>query len=170
MTTKNTRAHLSATVLLSCLIFSTVLYIYYSIAQRFDLLDPITIFANIPGTQDCVPFQIETTFVEQRKYMSMSHDYDYLWADLLPENGGFVQESYEEDVEAGIAMFHQLHCLQMIRMAVQQLQNPENSSQEHHHHSEKRAGTVASNSIHWRHCFDYLQQVGKSNPTDMKRC
>ncbi|KAF2813024.1 uncharacterized protein BDZ99DRAFT_369165, partial [Mytilinidion resinicola] len=52
---------------------------------------------------------------------------------------------------AGIAMFHQLHCLAGFRHAIQQLQ------------AGKKIGysvftDVSEHRGHWPHCFDYLKQ------------
>ena len=60
-----------------------------------------------------------------------------------------VQRHNGEVEEYGISLFHQLHCLQMIRSLLL------NQSWASHHHD---AGQV-DDGPHWAHCVDYLAQV-----------
>jgi Mycotoxin biosynthesis protein UstYa len=74
---------------------------------------------------------------------------------LLPRNGGFLKVRMSDDPEIvtdyGISMFHQLHCLAVLRELVF---SGNFTSQAGHHAREER--------VHWAHCFDYLAQVRTS--------
>ncbi|KAF7893620.1 uncharacterized protein EAF02_001158 [Botrytis sinoallii] len=80
-------------------------------------------------------------FSEHSTYENLSHEYDHLWDELLPQNGGFLRV-YDEDIKSngkentegkkgevqnrkkhkyGITMFHSLHCLGIMRGGVQEL-------------------------------------------------
>lgn len=99
----------------------------------------------------------------------MSTQFDYLWDDLLPENGGFVGDANDNGEGDGIAMFHQLHCLQTIRMEIQQLLEPGGHVKSTSHHHEKRDGMEILDEVHWTHCFDYLRQAcRKAHPINCK--
>lgn len=60
-------------------------------------------------------------FEEHPEFKNFTHEMDSHWDDLVPTNGGFLlQVGKDKHAHAnGISMFHQLHCLSMIRTAVQ---------------------------------------------------
>ncbi|UKZ72510.1 hypothetical protein TrVFT333_000140 [Trichoderma virens FT-333] len=62
------------------------------------------------------------TFSENPQYKNLSREFDHLWDELLTPNGGFIMKKDEEDAvhQYGLSMFHQLHCLAMIRTALQE--------------------------------------------------
>jgi hypothetical protein len=63
----------------------------------------------------CVtPYTQQVDFVPHPEYSNLSYQYDKLWDELLPSNGGFLA-----DTKFGITMFHQLHCLQLLRIGLQ---------------------------------------------------
>lgn len=72
---------------------------------------------------------------------------------LLPQNGGLLKVRMSNDSEKvndyGISMFHQLHCLVVLREIIFP-----GSSTAHAEHDGRMA------RVHWAHCFDYLAQVG----------
>lgn len=76
---------------------------------------------------------------------------DTNWEELLPVGEGFLQVQNENgrNVKMGVSMFHQIHCLVMLRDL---LVNPTMA-----HSSE--TGDWQEDNIHWLHCFDYLAQV-----------
>ena len=84
------------------------------------------------------------TFTDNQQYTNLSSKYDHLWEEeLLTKTGGFITDpssgGHDGDPSyAGISMFHQLHCLSMIRMAL------------------KDSG---ERMPHLTHCLDYLRQV-----------
>ena len=63
----------------------------------------------------CVtPYTQQVDFVPHPEYSNLSSQYDKLWDEILPANGGFLA-----DTKFGITMFHQLHCLQLLRICLQ---------------------------------------------------
>ena len=90
------------------------------------------------------PLITTLTFTDNQQYTNLSSQFDHLWEEeLLTKSGGFITDpsSSGHDGEpsyAGISMFHQLHCLSMIRMAL------------------KDSG---ERMPHLTHCLDYLRQV-----------
>ncbi|KAM0124924.1 hypothetical protein ACHAO1_010843 [Botrytis cinerea] len=87
------------------------------------------------------PLSKTVLFSEHPIYENLSHEYDHLWDELLPQNGGFLRV-FDEDMESngneyaegkkgevqkgkkhryGITMFHSLHCLGIMRGGVQEL-------------------------------------------------
>lgn len=119
-------------------------------------------------------------FVEHKDYMSLDPQYDGLWSDdLLTPNGGYVimdKETNKTD-KMGISMFHQLHCLAMIRDEMQYLSSiidavkeaaifkgewepKEPVERRHGHKSNMDLGNPGHHGqTHVLHCFDYLRQV-----------
>jgi hypothetical protein len=119
------------------------------------------------------------TFSQRDEFFDLSPAGDANWTALLPPNGGFVSHqtkngNYEM---AGLTMFHQLHCLQMIRAAFQDSfsegkealdadlmskdagmgdvgleHNTKNKVKRHGPHLDQE---------HWVHCLDYLMQVSQ---------
>lgn len=71
---------------------------------------------------------------------------------LLPDNGGLLKVRMFDDPQKisnyGISMFHQLHCLVVLREIILR-----NSSSKYAEHDPRTA------HVHWAHCFDYLAQV-----------
>lgn len=87
------------------------------------------------------PLSKTVLFSEHPIYENLSHEYDHLWDELLPQNGGFLRV-FDENMESngneyaegkkgevqkgkkhryGITMFHSLHCLGIMRGGVQEL-------------------------------------------------
>lgn len=104
-------------------------------------------------------------FREHEQYKNLSATFDHFWQELLTPNGGFIRQEDQDHVTHlyGISMFHQLHCLAMIREAFQALQalsdptpSPSRGPRRHEH------GNSTSKENHWLHCFDYLGQVRSS--------
>ncbi|KAI1124452.1 hypothetical protein F5Y10DRAFT_249326 [Nemania abortiva] len=79
---------------------------------------------------------------------------DDLWDSLFPEKLGFVKHPEVAPDVAGIAVFHQLHCLNMLRIAF--FASTDGTLEEmasHDHDANHRASLH-----HIRHCFEYLRQ------------
>ncbi|KAI0142015.1 hypothetical protein BJ166DRAFT_91948 [Pestalotiopsis sp. NC0098] len=125
-----------------------------------------------PGASLPVSGTRKMTFSEHADYMSLGHEHDMLWMDLLTPNGGFIKRPDKHNVERkyGISMFHQLHCLGMMREAVQDLTErlaaAEGSSGPGAGAQSRRdvGGShglhePAAEPDHWLHCFDYLRQT-----------
>lgn len=108
-------------------------------------------------------------FTEHIKYKSLNRDFDVVWDQLLPSNGGFImfRDQDNKKHKYGMSMFHQLHCLSMLRMAMQEFDNAANGAAtatpapEHHHHQrrDQQGSQETPDAPHWLHCFDYLRQV-----------
>ena len=103
------------------------------------------------------------------EYRNLSHEYDDLWDDLVSPNGGFILTLGEGDDDDGnsktvhkngISMFHQLHCLTLLRGAIQRMvdQNHTMSGQQQHGGGNQHSSEHWSQD-HYLHCFDYLRQV-----------
>ncbi|PWY91614.1 hypothetical protein BO94DRAFT_564929 [Aspergillus sclerotioniger CBS 115572] len=74
------------------------------------------------------------------------------WTSLLPPNGGTLKVHTPNNTitSYGISMFHQLHCLTVLRGLI----FPETSQ----HHSPSHSGDDHEDRVHWAHCFDYIAQ------------
>lgn len=108
--------------------------------------------------------------VEALEDMSIAGDQN--WDDLFagdgylflkPENSSFPQEPW------GVSMFHGLHCLQVLRNKIQELDarvsgsEPLQNQGQHGHHHDDSDDSDASN-VHYLHCFSYLAQVRSPYP------
>jgi hypothetical protein len=120
------------------------------------------------------------TFQQRSKYFDLSEAGDGNWTSLLPPNGGFVSSPSREGPGyemVGITMFHQLHCLQMIRSTIQDLMagrpvgSRMNERMENEMFQAKQGHPYLDDSFgvrkrhgphldqeHWVHCLDYLMQ------------
>ena len=94
------------------------------------------------------------------------------WEAILPPNGGFILAEREEangstvTISTGISMFHQLHCLQIIRKAIQGYMGANDCMSVEHEQGEdemthEHGATHHDHhdQTHWVHCLDYLAQV-----------
>lgn len=125
------------------------------------------------------------TFKRNEEFFDLSPAGDKNWSEILPPDGGFVvQRIGDKRRMAGVTMFHQLHCLQMIRHAIQDLQKENRNIRRHLDHDDGdfkvdeaehvsedghsahdeadlgRPGAQGGHdSMHWVHCLDYLMQV-----------
>jgi hypothetical protein len=117
------------------------------------------------------------TFSRRNEFYDLTPEGDANWTALLPPNGGFVSHQTKDGnyEMAGLTMFHQLHCLQMIRAAIQNLQVEgkdleadldlqENGmigdmGMEHNTKNKVKRHGPHLDQEHWVHCLDYLMQV-----------
>lgn len=139
-----TRRRVVTVLVATLLLLASVPFLWPSSASQ------VTYFLPRPHTA--------VTFHRNPALFDLSSNADGNWSALLPPNGGFVVEKNEfGGLEmAGITMFHQLHCLGMIRNAIQELMIDKPMNMENvigrrhglHFHQE-----------HWVHCLDYLVQV-----------
>ncbi|KAI1456423.1 hypothetical protein F4805DRAFT_458847 [Annulohypoxylon moriforme] len=79
------------------------------------------------------------------------------WDNLLTPNGGFlmVKEKDGEINQIGVSMFHQLHCLSMIRAMLLK----GNAHMDHVHVEDRDMNQSAKDRGHFLHCFDYIVQA-----------
>jgi hypothetical protein len=146
------------------------------------LLFALSLFwqSSIPQINFCPPFPEQVQIQEPRQnatqrvfsqtkiYSDLTSAADKNWTRLIPPNGGFVVRQNEEGKSemAGVSMFHQLHCLSMIRMAVQDMRagrKPAHSHQEQVHGegeaAQEKLDKNQTEEEHWVHCLDYLVQA-----------
>ena len=86
------------------------------------------------------------------------HDTHRSWESLLlPENGGILKVRTDNNTitDYGISMFHQLHCLTVLRGLI----FPETSQHHGASTSPSHSGDEHEDAVHWAHCFDYIAQV-----------
>jgi hypothetical protein len=94
-----------------------------------------------------------TRYGANESYMSLDNVYDYLWQNLSQHSiyGALIWSS--EGVDGGhekigaISMFHQLHCLESFRTALQDAREG------------KDIGLDSNDNKHWPHCLDYMRKV-----------
>ncbi|RAK99261.1 uncharacterized protein BO80DRAFT_446550 [Aspergillus ibericus CBS 121593] len=89
---------------------------------------------------------------------SQSPSADISWESLLlPQNGGMlrVQTSNDTVTDYGISMFHQLHCLTVLRGLI----FPGTSQHHGASTSPSHSGDAHEDAVHWAHCFDYIAQA-----------
>ena len=101
---------------------------------------------------------VDVQFSDHAAFQNLSHRYDRVWQDLVTPNGGFFFEKSPAGkvIFYGISMFHQLHCLGIIRSALQQAipGHAHAIRDEAHHHGDHQ------DPNHMLHCVDYIRQVG----------
>jgi len=100
-------------------------------------------------------FELELPFVKHMELRDVTPSGDAAWTALFTDNGGvaLVKDPKTGSVDkVCVSIFHQLHCLDMIRKEVGRLHREggqeESSGAESLFHRE-----------HYLHCFDYLAQV-----------
>ncbi|KAF2493674.1 hypothetical protein BU16DRAFT_465495 [Lophium mytilinum] len=94
---------------------------------------------------------IETKYYRDTRYMSIDHEYDYLWQEHQFMSTGNVRIPGENGKNASlmsISMFHQMHCLATMRVALQ-----------HAREGLIDIGVDWRDDAHWPHCFDYLRST-----------
>lgn len=105
------------------------------------------------------------TIEKYEKYEDITHEGDDAWDDLLTPNEGFLIKTVnDEKQEWGISMFHQLHCLGMMRMSYQSFLLKERAVGFSEHGGEDKAewnttrAGLTDKFGHILHCYDYLRQ------------
>ncbi|PVH78109.1 hypothetical protein DL98DRAFT_590633 [Cadophora sp. DSE1049] len=109
--------------------------------------------SNAPKNTIATPFKANLT------YQSLDPSTDDQWTQLVTPNGGFILEKSGDDWQVyGVGMFHQLHCLQIIRNHIQELY----SKLDARHGGGMKRGVVHGHHLdlgHTLHCMDYFRQV-----------
>lgn len=90
---------------------------------------------------------------------------DEAWDTLLfPKKGGYVyvktNDSSAEPEPWGVAMFHGLHCLMMLRAAMKERQGTMQGMHDHGHGDGLSPDLDALTPTHLKHCLSYIAQVG----------
>lgn len=114
---------------------------------------------SIPVQIEQIPLEKQVEFVQQDKFWNMGQQGDDAWAGTIPANGGFLRFRLDNGTAhfSGVTMFHQLHCLQILRSTLVALELGKPASHDHNPHS---ADHSVDPQLHWVHCLDYLRQVG----------
>lgn len=106
------------------------------------------------------------TFAEHDIYQSLTPAANTAWDEILPPNGGFLYaaDGKGERRVHGISMFHQLHCLQMLRGKIVRLLDEVHAGGSNQGHTESLADMGSKHhhdgdDEHWMHCLDYLRYV-----------
>ncbi|OJJ96907.1 hypothetical protein ASPACDRAFT_1890748, partial [Aspergillus aculeatus ATCC 16872] len=99
------------------------------------------------STEDTVP----TIFTQDKQFQSLDHSFDHLWSELSMNKttAGLIYTGKKGNrkEQGGISMFHQLHCLTMMRQALQSASEGEDIGKDWH------------DDGHWPHCMDYLAKM-----------
>lgn len=90
------------------------------------------------------PFSLKEVamFVEDTQHYQLDNHSE--WESLIPRSGGFVHLG-PDYVPYGLSMFHQFHCLDMIRTSLLSVSASQNAS--------------LPLPIHTKHCLGYLRQM-----------
>jgi len=103
-------------------------------------LGPVQVSSQIRQT-----YQYNRTFAEPPSVAT-----DQAWDEMFPLYGGFFQHPKFAPQRSGLAVFHQLHCLNGIRQGYWSMKESRNHERaESHQHVP---------DPHIRHCIDYLRQ------------
>ncbi|OAQ59209.1 hypothetical protein VFPPC_10239 [Pochonia chlamydosporia 170] len=155
-------------------LFST-LVISFSLFTYFMLL-PLSQFTThhkpSPSNTSLVPADLHALqtsskivqFAEHDAYKNLSHQHDHLWHEALPPNGGYFTLAHERNKthKLGIAMFHQLHCLAMLRSEMQYLHQIiavlKDPTRGELPVRPKESDPLDHDKGYALHCFDYLRQ------------
>ncbi|KAF2123208.1 hypothetical protein BDV96DRAFT_15554 [Lophiotrema nucula] len=90
---------------------------------------------------------VRLSFAYDKRYTGSSPDTERVWDELLPVDFGFIKHSTLSPDPSAVAAFHQLHCLNGIRLHLDGK------------HSKRAASAHEDVSpAHMRHCIDYLRQ------------
>ncbi|KAK2017114.1 hypothetical protein LZ32DRAFT_39060 [Colletotrichum eremochloae] len=107
------------------------------------------------------------TFELDLKYaMPPSPEVDEAWASLLPKEGGFFKHPTLAPQKSCMAVFHQLHCLDMIRQTLYEARpdfvahshNDTNARESHADHETAHDHNHSHDMYHIGHCFDLVRQ------------
>ncbi|KAK2754309.1 hypothetical protein CKAH01_17497 [Colletotrichum kahawae] len=114
------------------------------------------------------------TFLLDLTYaMPPSPKVDKAWSSLLPERGGFFTHPKIAPTESCLAVFHQIHCLDMLRRALyearpdilNQGRNSTKTTSSSHGRRDKATDiNEAHDMYHLGHCFDLLRQAIMCKP------
>ncbi|KAL9116577.1 MAG: hypothetical protein Q9187_006898, partial [Circinaria calcarea] len=164
------RLHFLLALLVTLFLISLTALLYLALPSTmhsfsFNRLTPTDLF--------CPPLHA-TTFNEHPIYKSLSPGSDAAWEALVPENGGFIlqtEKGKDGEQKMGISMFHQLHCLVMLRGWIRELKAAANAtfavevsgsampmSMSIDTNPETPEDAPDFREVHLLHCLDYLRQ------------
>ncbi|KAF4628597.1 hypothetical protein G7Y89_g9558 [Cudoniella acicularis] len=79
---------------------------------------------------------------------------DAAWDAMFPRGVGFVKHPSVSPELSGLAVFHELHCVNILRVGYYAALDGTLAEMQHQHDHNKRP-----DPHHLRHCFDYLRQA-----------
>lgn len=134
-------------------IYSTPNYMWWPSPQLPQKGSYGQVFKKFTAHSDLAGISVPTYSKESRKHTT--------WDELLltPEGGFLDVEKNDGTIQQyGVSMFHQLHCLLIIRdMLVNGKTSVHNGVDSSNPHS-KRESTHAQ-GVHWSHCLHYIAQA-----------
>jgi Mycotoxin biosynthesis protein UstYa len=146
-------------------LISTIIFILYLVFQTVFIIDlaPIDYIPSDPGSAKS---SIQDLFVKPesttpQKFSGSLEENDGWATRPLSEKGGLLWVQYNETFEVtwGISMFHGLHCIEMLRMAL--AGGPmAHSAMEESSTAPEENGRDAN---HLSHCLDYIAQVSHNS-------
>ncbi|GLA20352.1 hypothetical protein AnigIFM62618_008925 [Aspergillus niger] len=145
------------------LLFSTIGIIFSSTGSLVSLSQKFQIHVCPSESSHRTPaitrkFQSLTPLLGTQSSAALPHDTDRSWESLLlPQNGGILKVRTDNNTitDYGISMFHQLHCLTVLRGLI----FPESSQHHGASTSPSHSGDDHEDAVHWAHCFDYIAQA-----------
>jgi hypothetical protein len=129
-----------------------------------------------------ITFELNVTYA-----MPPSKEVDAAWTSLLPQGGGFFNHPKIAPTRSCLAVFHQLHCLDMLRQALYELRpdlveqgrnlsHSANTHHEDHHATESHPdhdvaidGNHIHDMYHIGHCYDLLRQSIMCKPVRLQK-
>jgi hypothetical protein len=124
--------------------------------------------ATCPAQSCPAPRTITRTFRELETLEDLSHSADSAWeATFNTPKGGFLWVKHNETMNEawGVSMFHAIHCLGLIRQAVQESGNNTHAISSTHHEANSHTSRSVRHTHggmdrrHIGHCFSYIAQV-----------
>ncbi|MCJ1367573.1 hypothetical protein MMC16_006707 [Acarospora aff. strigata] len=134
---------------LSCVLFAGGLGSYVGMQLSYSQTDPKGDFALLTPAGD-----VERLSLYNRTFTEPGPESDAAWDSMFPLGVGFVRHPQISPKLSGLAVFHQLHCVNMLRVGYYAAIDGTLADKQHIHDHNRRP-----DPHHVRHCFDYLRQA-----------
>lgn len=141
------------------------------------MLKAIAVCRHVETDNTAVETAPRTFLLDLNYAMPPSPKVDKAWSSLLPERGGFFTHPNIAPKESCLAVFHQIHCLDMLRRALyetrpdimNQGKNKSSTASSDHRRREKTTeNNEAHDMYHLGHCFDLLRQAIMCKPVGFR--
>ena len=144
-----------------CITIGTIIFTLTGLA----LFSSYTFYEVLQNHLCTTPYFQITNFQPTQDYQTLSEHDDGRWAQLIPANGGFqIQPMHENNsYRLGIGMFHELHCLRMLRNRLQSLTQRVELLSNVTDPDYPSYVREPIDSVHVLHCLDYLRQVSSQD-------
>jgi len=103
--------------------------------------------------------QLETWIYNRTFSSAPTNETELAWREIFPKGRGFIHHPTLAPNISGIAVFHELHCLNGIRLAYYSALSQFSSSPDPNHHQTQHTQHDTDDPAHIRHCFDYLRHA-----------